>query len=113
MRRARFLQQQELANLVGISRRKLQMLEASTAEVVDFRDLVNLAITLRCQIGDITDPRWLQWKSRTRATDPPAESDQHALIPPPSSLRTPHVTNERIAKTTQDHYREHGLPKQP
>lgn len=111
MRRARFLQQQELANLVGVSRRKLQMLEAGTIGVVDFRDLVNLAIALRCQLGDITDPRWLEWAPRAAAPDAPASSEGHALIPPPTSLKRPDAVNERIAKTTQDHYREHGLPK--
>lgn len=66
MHRARFLQQQELADLVGISRRKLQVLEAGDIEVIDFRDLVNLAIALRCQLGDIIDPTWLEWKPAQR-----------------------------------------------
>jgi DNA-binding Xre family transcriptional regulator len=108
---ARFLQQQELANLVGFSRRKLQILKSDQVEVVDFRDLVNLAIALRCQIGDIIDPRWLEWKPRFKPPTPPPDSDGQPLIPPLSSLKRPTPTNHRIAKTTKDQYRKYGLPK--
>jgi DNA-binding Xre family transcriptional regulator len=105
MRRLRYLQQAEVARLAGISRRKLQALERGDAATVDLRNLVNLAIVLECQLGDIIDPRWLQWRSNPRAPNPPAESRDHRIEPPaPSEASKLDPVNTRIAKSTQDFY---------
>src|SRR5213595_627376 len=107
MRRLRYLQQRELAAMVGISRGKLQALERGDATVVDLRDLVNLAIALRCQLGDIVEDDWLDWRADERAPEPPADSRGHRidpLAPSPASELDP--VNERIARSAQDFYIE-------
>jgi transcriptional regulator with XRE-family HTH domain len=99
----RRLQQEELARLAGLSRRKLQMLEAGELDDPKLRDLVNLALVLRCELGDIVEDHWLAFSA---ARERPEELERDRLELPtrqwPEDWGPDRPPYERISRSLQE-----------
>jgi transcriptional regulator with XRE-family HTH domain len=58
----RNLSQAQLARLTGISARTIRRLEAGQMDNPPIRYLVNCAIVLSCELDDVIEPEWCEWK---------------------------------------------------
>jgi len=104
----RRLQQGELARLAGISRRKLQMLERGEVTDPKLRDLVNLALVLRCELGDIVEDDWLAFSAEGGQLPEELERDRLELPTRewPSDWGPEQPKFERVSRDLQEHRRE-------
>ena len=62
-RRAAGLSQRELAKRTGISLRTLQRIERLEVDNPPIRYLTNCAIVLGCELDDLVEPGWREWKA--------------------------------------------------
>lgn len=70
-RRAAGLSQRRLAELTGISLRTLQRIERAEVDNPPIRYLTNCAIVLECELEDLIEPEWREWRpfnGRARST---------------------------------------------
>ena len=61
-RRVAELSQRELAMRAGISLRTLQRIERLEVDNPPVRYLANCAIVLGCELDDLIEPEWREWK---------------------------------------------------
>ena len=61
-RRVSGLSQRELAKRTGISLRTLQRIERLEVDNPPIRYLTNCAIVLGCELEDVIEPAWREWK---------------------------------------------------
>jgi transcriptional regulator with XRE-family HTH domain len=61
-RQAVGLSQRELAKRTGLSLRTLQRIERLEVDNPPIRYLTNLAIVLDCELEDLIEPAWREWK---------------------------------------------------
>lgn len=105
----RRLQQRELARLAGISYRKLQQLEAGVIDDPKLRDLVNLALALDCEVGDLVEDRWLAYRSAERSDVAPEELARRQVELPttawPADWGPDQPIMDRVSKDMQEHFR--------
>jgi transcriptional regulator with XRE-family HTH domain len=62
-RTAAGLSQRRLAELTGISLRTLQRIERLEMDNPPLRYLANCAIALSCELEDLIEPEWREWKA--------------------------------------------------
>jgi transcriptional regulator with XRE-family HTH domain len=61
-RRAAGLSQRALADRAGLSLRTLQRIERLEVDNPPIRYLTNCAIVLGCELEDLIEPAWREWK---------------------------------------------------
>jgi transcriptional regulator with XRE-family HTH domain len=61
-RKAAGLSQRELAKQAGISLRTFQRIERLDVDNPPIRYLTNCAIALGCELEDLVEPAWREWK---------------------------------------------------
>jgi transcriptional regulator with XRE-family HTH domain len=61
-RKAAGLSQRELAKQAGISLRTFQRIERLDVDNPPIRYLTNCAIVLGCELEDLVEPAWREWK---------------------------------------------------
>ncbi len=67
--------QQELAVAVGVSVRTIQRLESGQVAQPSLRLLINCAIALRVNLGQICQGEWLDWTVFTEGVNGPPERE--------------------------------------
>jgi transcriptional regulator with XRE-family HTH domain len=67
------MSQRRLAELTGISLRTLQRIERLEIDNPPIRYLTNCAIALGCELEDLIEPAWREWKSFGGAASRPAQ----------------------------------------
>lgn len=74
MRLAKDLSQARLARLAGISKRTLERIETNSDGKVTLCHLVNLALVLDCELGDLLDDAWLTYRQTDVSVPAPARA---------------------------------------
>lgn len=88
------MSQGRLARLAGISKRTLERIESDRDGSVKVWHLVNLALVLKCELYELLEDEWLEYRQTNVGVPPP---DPNAL-PRPEGERLPRHGRERVRR---------------
>jgi transcriptional regulator with XRE-family HTH domain len=90
-RRAEHLSQRALAELVGVSERAIQRIEAGEVAHAKIPVLANCALVLGCEIEELLEPAWRKWSGvRKKPATAEVERAREGSFKPSSGTGKPY-----------------------